>query len=363
MNSEKEYRRGSAFTLVELLVVIAIIGTLVALLLPAVQAAREAARRMQCTNNLKQFGLGIQNFHGTKLGLPPSIIAPYRMTIFPLLYPFMEQQSAYDVLATKANQVGEATEYKLLYATWSTAYTCFSEDEKKAIASIPYMKCPSSRPSGEAQYNVDSLYAGPQTDYAFVSCQGNGTTQWYQYAGVSLADCDTSGSNLNSPFRIASLSGWASLAPLYTSGSFSWTPRDTMAWWQDGTSNQFCFGEKNFPQFTTALGAVVDYPPGKGENGTIGDNTYLMSSVGGENVIQVTRTFDDSGAGLRHIARGPRDAGVLYDSGASYFGSIHPGICNFLVGDGSVRSVANTADPELLRKQSDAIDGETVNLP
>ena len=114
-------RRRLAFTLVELLVVIAIIGVLVALLLPAVQAAREAARRAQCTNNLKQLGLAVHNFHDTHKRFPnsshqmlfrnPDLVANPavhprdqwdngrdRWAYSTVLLPFMEQQTMYDEL-------------------------------------------------------------------------------------------------------------------------------------------------------------------------------------------------------------------------------------------------------------------------
>jgi prepilin-type processing-associated H-X9-DG protein len=95
--------------LVELLVVIAIIGVLIALLLPAVQAAREAARRMQCSNNMKQLGIGLHNYHDV-LGAFPSQRSYLRNggnwgVLFQIL-PFVEQQTAYDTIKTSPGSAG-----------------------------------------------------------------------------------------------------------------------------------------------------------------------------------------------------------------------------------------------------------------
>src|SRR5688572_19880534 len=87
-----------AFTLVELLVVIAIIGVLVALLLPAVQAAREASRRSQCQNNMKQAALGLLNYESAKKSFPPFCELPRSTTFQPFsahvrLLPYLEQET------------------------------------------------------------------------------------------------------------------------------------------------------------------------------------------------------------------------------------------------------------------------------
>lgn len=130
--------RRPGFTLVELLVVIAIIGVLVALLLPAVQSAREAARRMQCKNNLKQVALAMHNIHDANNVLPPlvapssgtalSVVGPYQnavgYTVFDWLLPYIEQGNLY--MSSKSN-VNNTTDGKRLYQHVIGTYRCPSE--------------------------------------------------------------------------------------------------------------------------------------------------------------------------------------------------------------------------------------------
>ena len=128
--------RRSGFTLVELLVVIAIIGVLVALLLPAVQSARESARRTQCTNNLRQIGIAMHNFHDTYNCLPPGAVnsstkAPalkfnitggklHGWAVF--IYPYIEQKNLYDRYRWDVNWYDTANQ--LVRENYVQAFIC-----------------------------------------------------------------------------------------------------------------------------------------------------------------------------------------------------------------------------------------------
>lgn len=144
-------RERVAFTLVELLVVIAIIGILIALLLPAVQAAREAARRMSCTNNLKQIGVALHNFHSAHKKLPvgsPSKTCPdypsipdwqYRWGPLAMLSPFMEQYNAYDALNMEVPLYGHTGIYK------GPGFGVHPDNQGPVGTPIGFLFCPTDR--------------------------------------------------------------------------------------------------------------------------------------------------------------------------------------------------------------------------
>jgi prepilin-type N-terminal cleavage/methylation domain-containing protein len=134
----KRSRRLTGFTLVELLVVIAIIGVLVALLLPAIQAAREAARRAQCQNNLKQIGLGVLNYDSAKGRFPPgsttngtAITAPNSSTWTVDIFPYAEQQQLFSIWnpAVDFNQPAN----QRLRESFVPMYTCPSDVEMSQL--------------------------------------------------------------------------------------------------------------------------------------------------------------------------------------------------------------------------------------
>ena len=143
-------KRRRGFTLVELLVVIAIIGMLVAILLPAVQAARNAARRSQCQNNLRQLGLAFTGYEAANSVYPPGITAEtddFREGLhsgFAYLLPQIEQQSLSDRMDLKSS--------------WKTGQNAIA-----AQTPIEVFQCPSSPSS----LSLDGGFAGAVTDYAF----------------------------------------------------------------------------------------------------------------------------------------------------------------------------------------------------
>jgi prepilin-type N-terminal cleavage/methylation domain-containing protein len=101
-----ERRAGTTtgFTLIELLLVIAIVAVLVAMLMPTVQSAREAARRTKCANNLKQLGLAIYSFHGAHNMLPPARYRDGYPSWFALILPFMDASAEYALWNTELNE-------------------------------------------------------------------------------------------------------------------------------------------------------------------------------------------------------------------------------------------------------------------
>ncbi|MGL4944571.1 MAG: DUF1559 domain-containing protein [Thermoguttaceae bacterium] len=344
-------RTRSGFTLVELLVVIAIIGVLVALLLPAVQAAREAARRMQCTNNLKQMGIAVHNFNDTNRGLPPTMLNCLgRLSFWALLYPFCEQTAQYDFFVSK----------DISLQWYGGEFDALTQAERDAISGVAYMKCPTRRSPGIQYSNSGGpniwgldIGKGPRGDYAIVysGCRGaagNAGTDAYWLWKL----CGSYESEARGPFRFNGNSANYGNAK-------EWKPAVDMGWWTDGTSNQIIIGEKHIPQ---------DYLGVDSRDASDVDGGYLNTfhsgwgQKGGRfNIARpiVTRA--------PRLARGPKDSQGVFEieptpgTGipAYGFGSYHAGVCNFVLGDGAVKSLSTTIAPDVLGSAADVSDGGT----
>ena len=285
-------RSRQGFTLVELLVVIAIIGILVALLLPAVQAAREAARRTQCTNNLKQFGLALQNFHGTYQALPAARWLDKHATWFALVTPFMEASEEYQLWH---------------FDKW---YTDVSNRDARTVR-IPGYFCPSRRGGGEEGLLAPTTINSPRTV--------QGSTG--DYAGCSGRDAHG-----NDPSKPLGQRVTDNFGVIITPFCFQYGCKDfksvTFKQITDGLSKTFMVGEKHVPE--------TQY----GVKGSPDDSIFEGD-------------FLNNHARAAAILYPPAQTGD-YEGDNPYwgnlFGSNHSGITQFVLCDGSVRNVSTSVD-------------------
>lgn len=311
--------RRTAFTLVELLVVIAIIGVLVALLLPAVQAARESARRMQCQNHLKQIGLAFHNHTDTHghyptggwgwdyVGEPDGGFAegqPGGWTYN--ILPYIEQKAA--------REIGLGKSGPLLHA----------ELEQLVNIPIKFYNCPSRRPAHTYPVSVKPKNAPGVTKGAKLDYAANvGDTPYNQWRG--------------GPPEPKSVPGvdWTGL--LY---DFSKVRQSEVT---DGTSNTFMVGEKYLDP--------NNYTTGK----DLADNENLYVGFDNDNCRSTHADYYPPRKDSRTPPAPWTKANDLY-----MYGSAHPAGFNVVLCDGSVRVIQYDIDKDNFRRWGNKSDGETV---
>jgi len=321
--------RRSAFTLVELLVVIAIIGVLIALLLPAVQAAREAARRMSCSNNLKQQTLAFHNYHDIHDSFPTGHWDQRWNWTIPLM-PFVEQDAFYkslSIVVTPSTPAGASTG-GIVYAWNALNWPLLTRDPLPP----PCMLCPSDpwakELCEEQNFSAASGYAIRQMNYAinigdYQNETGIGEIEY------EIPDDSTSPGNVWGPAET-----WGTRRPargpmgrFYWAGNFS----DIM----DGTSNTFLLCE--------CVGYLC-----------IGQN-FLYQSSG-------TTAHPINYMNESLIADPPTQANARWDE--SYgFRSMHPGGASFGLCDASVKFVPESVEGQIYRAMASRAGGESIRLP
>jgi prepilin-type N-terminal cleavage/methylation domain-containing protein len=308
-------RRKQGFTLVELLVVIAIIGILIALLLPAVQAAREAARRSQCTNQLKQIGLAVHNYHDTYKSLPPAAAGGWGQTYHAYILPFVEQQAVHD-----------------LCAPWSdSGYAASTRPTDRftimARTVIPTFKCPSE--PQPATWSLNNVTARAVGNYS--ACVGG-----------DLSETDDAVTTF--PIDVRNANGM--FLPYSFTSSSRRRPCVRLAEVLDGTSNTLMVSEAP---------ALIKAPC------THCDRTYLYSN--GIDSGAGTDFSECLGSTFFPINNAfSKDTTISPSSHIRElaFGSYHPGGCNGALGDASVRFVSETVDIDIWRAVGSRNGKETL---
>ena len=296
------------FTLVELLVVIAIIGILVALLLPAIQAAREAARRTQCVNNLKQIGLGILNFESTKRFVPasrqPCAIAGWPVAILP----YLEETAAYSTWDHKTGYYAQLAANRTFQVS---AYYCPSRRSPPKLSIMgdtPIDRDPTEAanlPGGLGDYAAVGGDGRPAWDYAAPGERApNGS---FVHAGPFAPNGNPNEQNCNFANRLK-----ANVIIQYLVRLRNIT---------DGLSKTLFVGEKHVHEEGFGRG---DYGDSSVYNS---DEAYVFLRYLGPNYA---------------LAASPQEKKGAWNY--TTFGSYHPQVCNFVLGDGSVRPISNSID-------------------
>jgi prepilin-type N-terminal cleavage/methylation domain-containing protein/prepilin-type processing-associated H-X9-DG protein len=317
-------RSPRGFTLIELLVVIAIIAVLIALLLPAVQAARAAARRIQCTNNLKQLALAAMNYESTNGTFPAGQMRvttkpPSGVTVFVALLPFLEQQPLFN--AWNFNNL-----YDNLYGNTARSSTIISA-----------LICPADIiPANPIQNGTTS-----NEWYGITSYGGNGGSQSHPFSAVTsdgIFFYTGPAAPTYSPVRIAGIT--------------------------DGLSNTLFFGERSHfePNYDTFAAPGWTF-----FSQTMGMWGWWASSSGGYGLSDVAEsTFAPINYVVPVAYGNPNATQGTFAATYEYprvnaFGSLHPGGANFAMADGSVRFLKNSIAQPVYRGLGTRAGGEVTS--
>jgi len=340
-----KYTTARGFTLVELLVVIAFIGTLVGLLLPAVQSAREAARLSSCTNNMKQIGLAAQNYSSARNRLPPALLGVAGGTLWAVLLPYMEQTA----LASKLNLAAPVYHAFTGYLDTDTRAAAQANYNALLKAVVPEHICPTRRSPGtftSANFSpidyaivIGGTTAGDISRWQFWRDPANNSFKQYQALRVAYAPGNT---NLIAP------ASQGLNFPL--AGVVSRTREKDIT---DGLSKTVIVGEKHITK--NYLGKCCGN--NNGPNGHDGWPYYNYDAQGPSS----DATYYVAGSVDSGIARDPLEGEGLLCSLGPNLGSWHIGICNFLFADGAVRSLSVSISADILKNLGYIADGQIID--